>query len=225
MGNCTGPRNAQNGAGNGNTGYWNTGHRNTGDRNTGDRNTGDWNTGHRNTGNRNTGNRNTGDWNTGNRNTGNWNTGNWNTGNWNTGDWNVCDNETGHFNTEQSDKIRVFNKDCDREIWNNADKPNFLYFIITEWVDASHMTDTEKEAEPNFETLGGYLKSYEYKDAFKKSWDNAEEEDRAKLFKLPNFDADVFFEISGIDVREAKQEPERVDDTIVLNGVTYKRVD
>jgi hypothetical protein len=196
--------------GNYNTGDYNTGNYNTGDYNTGYYNTGNYNTGYYNTGNRNTGYCNNGDyntgyWNTGNRNTGNWNTGDYNTGNRNTGnrntgDWNKCNYETGYFNTEQSDKIRVFNKDYSRKEWHNTEKPNFLYFKLTEWVYASDMSEAEKKEHPSYETTGGYLKEYEYKEAFKKSWDNASAEDRALLFKLPNFDAEIFKEISGIDV-------------------------
>ena len=160
-------------------------------------NTGNWNTGNSNTGNRNTGYSNTGYWNTG-----SWNTGYSNTGCNNTGNWNACDHETGAFNTKQSDTIRVFNKDCSRKEWLEADKPEFLYFNLTEWVREEDMTDQEKEDNETFHTTGGYLKSYDYKEAFQKSWDEADAEDRAKLFKLPNFDAEVFKEISGIDVTE-----------------------
>jgi len=175
---------------------------NTGDCNTGDCNTGDCNTGDRNTGNRNTGNRNTGNWNTGNRNTGYRNAGDCNTGDWNTGNWNTAHNETGFFNTVQRKKVRMFNKDCDVEAWGNANKPDLLYFNVTEWITESNMTDQEKIDNETFHTMGGYLKSYEYKEAFRKSWDSSTEEDRKLVEILPNFDADVFFEISGIDVRK-----------------------
>jgi len=204
----TGNRNT----GNINTGYRNTGSSNTGYRNTGSSNTGNWNTGNWNTGNWNTGDWNTGNWNTGDsntgrsntghRNTGSWNTGSWNTGSWNTGNWNVCDRETGFFNTQGIKTIRVFNKDCAVAVWDQADKPCFLHFDLTEWIREGDMTDQEKIDHTTFRTTGGFLKVYDYKEAFQKSWDEADEEDRAKLFKLPNFDAEVFKEISGIDVTE-----------------------
>ena len=173
---------------------------NTGDYNTGDYNTGSCNTGDYNTGDYNTGDYNTGDYNTGNGNTGDGNTGGYNTGNGNTGNWNNCGFETGYFNTEESKTVRVFNQECSFDEWDNIEKPNFLYFNSTEWVYASDMSEAEKAANPSYETTGGYLKQYEYKEAFKKSWDNASKEDRALLFKLPNFDAEIFKEISGIDV-------------------------
>ncbi|MEE9352561.1 MAG: pentapeptide repeat-containing protein [Thiotrichaceae bacterium] len=154
-------------------------------RNTGDSNTGDSNTGSSNTGSSNTGDRNTGDWNTGSS---------------NTGYWNNCNYETGFFNTIQSDTVRIFNKEYSREEWNNLDKPDFIYFDITEWIHSEDMTDKEKEDNPTHETTCGYLRKYEYKEAFKKSWDEADKEDRKKVFNLPNFDAEIFLEISGIDV-------------------------
>ncbi|MCE6993101.1 pentapeptide repeat-containing protein, partial [Dyadobacter sp. CY323] len=149
------------------------------------RNTGDWNTGYRNTG----------DWNTGDRNTGDWNTGDRNTGDWNTGDWN-----TGFFNTITPDDVLIFNKPCSRQEWDNADKPNFLYFSVTEWIYESEMTDEEKVKYPTFFTTGGYLKKYNYKEAFQKAYNSASKTEQDKLKMLPNFDADVFFEISGIKV-------------------------
>jgi len=65
------------------------------------------------------------------------------------------------------------------------------------------MTEKEKEDNPTYQTTGGYLKSYTDKEAWQKSYNETTEEDRKKIFNLPNFDADVFLEISGIDVRKA----------------------
>ena len=64
------------------------------------------------------------------------------------------------------------------------------------------MSDEEKEESPTHKTTGGFLKVYDYKEAFQSSYKNASEEDKELLLMLPNFDADVFFEISGIDVRK-----------------------
>ena len=212
--------------GNRNTGNRNTGNRNTGDRNTGYSNTGNWNTGDRNTGYSNTGNRNTGNWNTGYSNTGNWNTGdsntgysntgNRNTGNWNTGNWNTGDRNTGYFNIDKPDKIRVFGKEINRDIWNNCTKPDFIYFNLTNWIFESSMSDQDKIDNPTFHTTGGYLKEYGYQEAFKKSFEDADQEDRDRVFNLPNFDADIFLEISGIDVRKG------IEKEITIEGKTIK---
>ena len=64
------------------------------------------------------------------------------------------------------------------------------------------MTAKEKKDNPEYKTTGGYLKVYEYQEAFKKSWDNADPEDRIRIKELPNFCAKKFKQISGIDVLE-----------------------
>ena len=146
-------------------------------------NTGNWNTGYRNTGYRNTGNRNTGDR---------------NTGNWNTGDMNTGDMNTGYMNTITPDDCLIFNKTAKRNDWDNADKPNWIYINLTEWVYEEDMTDKEKEAYPSYITTGGYLKCYsDLKHAYIESWDKASEEDKKKTFNMPNYDEEIFKEIFG----------------------------
>ena len=208
----TGNRNT----GNRNTGDWNTGNRNTGDWNTGDwntgnRNTGDWNTGNRNTGdcntgNRNTGNRNTGDCNTGDWNTGNRNTGNRNTGDWNTGDWNKSSFNTGCFNTEEQ-KIMLFNKPSDmtyRE-WIDSDARYLLNQIpkdVVEWVYEEDMTDEEKAAHPTYETTGGYLKVLDESECGQLWWGSLSDRRKEIIKAIPNFDAEIFFQCTGVRVDE-----------------------
>ena len=192
-----------------NTGYWNTGNRNTGDWNTGDRNTGNRNTGDWNTGYWNTGNRNTGDWNTGNRNTGDWNTGNrntgdWNTGNRNTGDWNTASYNTGCFNTEEQ-KIMLFNKPSNmtyRE-WIDSDARCLLNQIpkdVVEWVYEEYMTDEEKAANPTYETTGGYLKVLDESECGQIWWDSLTDDKKNIIKSIPNFDAEIFKQCTGIKV-------------------------
>ena len=53
----------------------------------------------------------------------------------------------------------------------------------------------------HFEVGKTYIKDTP-KEAFKMAYDKADDEGKKQLFKLPNFDADIFEEISGIDVRE-----------------------
>ena len=230
--NCTGRCNTGNrntgdcNTGNRNTGDWNTGNRNTGNRNTGDWNTGncntgDWNTGNCNTGNRNTGNRNTGncntgDWNTGdcntgnrntgNRNTGNRNTGNRNTGDWNTGDWNKSSFNTGCFNTEEQ-KIMLFNKPSDmtyRE-WMDSDARYLLNQIpknVVKWVYEEDMTDEEKAAHPTYETTGGYLKVLDESEYGQLWWGSLSDRGKEIIKTIPNFDAEIFFQCTGVRVDE-----------------------
>ena len=188
------------------TGRCNTGNRNTGNRNTGDWNTGDWNTGDWNTGNRNTGDWNTGDCNTGNRNTGNRNTGDCNTGNRNTGDWNKSSFNTGCFNTEEQ-KITLFNKPSGmtyRE-WMDSDARYLLNQIpkdVVEWVYEEDMTDEEKATHPTYETTGGYLKVLDESECGQLWWGSLSDRRKEIIKAIPNFDAEIFFQCTGVRVDE-----------------------
>jgi hypothetical protein len=195
--------------GNRNTGYRNTGDCNTGCQNTGCQNTGDCDTGCQNTGCQNTGNWNTGDCNTGNRNTGDCNTGcqntgcqntgNRNIGDCNTGDWNTGNWNTGYFNTKEQ-TVFLFNKDTGK-YRNEINLPSFLYFNLTVWVSCDTATKEEMTAhKQEIEICGGFLKTLKYKEAFKLAWDKASEEEHEQVKNLPNFDPDIFYEISGIRI-------------------------
>ena len=185
-------------SGNWNSGNWNSGDFNSGDWNSGDRNSGSCNSGSCNSGDRNSGDWNSGDWNSGDWNSGRWNSGSWNSGNSNSGSWNSGDWNSGYFNSDEP-FVRMFNKNTEikRE---DIEFPSFLYFNLTVWV--SHDTATEKEKEEHkqeIETCGGFLKSLEYKDAFRLAWDKADKEEHKRLLELPNWNNEIFKEISGID--------------------------
>ena len=159
-------------------------------------------TGYCNTGNCNTGDRNANDRNTGNCNTGSWNTGNCNTGDRNTGDWNKSSFNTGCFNTEEQ-KIMLFNKPSGmtyRE-WIDSDARHLLNQIpnnVVEWVYEENMTDTEKAAHPTHETTGGYLKVLDESECGQLWWDALTDYQKNIIKEIPNFDADVFFQCTGI---------------------------
>ena len=195
--NCTGRCNT----GDCNTGDCNTGNRNTGNRNTGDCNTGNRNTGDCNTGDCNTGNRNTGDCNTGNR-----NTGTRNTGNRNTGDWNKSSFNTGCFNTVEQ-KIMLFNKPSDmtyRE-WIDSDARYLLNRIpknVVEWIYSEDMTDEEKAEHPTHETTGGYLKVLDKSECGQLWWGSLSDRRKEIIKAIPNFDAEIFFQCTGVRVDE-----------------------
>jgi hypothetical protein len=188
------------------TGYWSTGNWSTGNHSTGDRSTGDWSTGCRSTGNRSTGYRSTGNHSTGDR---------------STGDWSISNYSTGHFSTEDYSGFGAFDKPCTLEEWENAVKPPFLYFDLTEWINEEKMTAQEKEEHPSYKTTGGYLKVYDYQDAWRKSWEDAKagkqytplKEQLKQLKALPNFDKDKFKQISGIDIDEDSDDSVDIDGT------------
>jgi len=62
------------------------------------------------------------------------------------------------------------------------------------------MSDIEKEQNPKYITTQGFLKNIDYKEAWAKAWKAAPEEDKKLLKTLPNFDAEVFEEITGIKI-------------------------
>ena len=176
------------------TGRCNSGNWNSGDRNSGNWNSGNWNSGDCNSGNRNSGNRNSGDC----------NSGDCNSGNRNSGDWNATSFSNGCFNTV-SPKIYMFNKPTDwtLEQWFNCRARRLLNEIDDcplEYVYLSDMTDEEKAAPPEAETTGGYLKERTTADNARKWWAGLSADDRNIIFSLPNFDAAIFKEITGIDV-------------------------
>ena len=200
--NCTGCCNT----GDKNTGNCNTGNKNTGNCNTGNKNTGNWNTGNRNTGCCNTGDKNTGCCNTGDKNTGNKNTGNCNTGDKNTGDWNKSSFNTGCFNTEEQ-KIMLFNKPSDmtyRE-WLDSNARYLLNQIpkdVVEWIYGEDMTDEEKAAHPTYEATGGYLKVLDESECGQIWWGSLSDRQKNIIKAIPNFDAEIFFQCTGIRVDE-----------------------
>ena len=197
---CTGLCNS----GNCNSGDWNSGNRNSGDWNSGNRNSGDCNSGNRNSGDCNSGDCNSGDWNSGNRNSGDWNSGNRNSGDWNSGDWNKTCFSNGCFNTE-SPKIFLFNKPSDwtYQDWLNSDARYILMNCpsnVIAWVWDDDMTDEEKEQHPEYSVTGGFLKHIEKETGRQMWWDGLSDRKKDIVMQLPNFDKDIFKEITGITV-------------------------
>ena len=75
------------------------------------------------------------------------------------------------------------------------------------------MTEEEKKTVVGWETMGGYLKTLEYKEACQIWWEENPSE-RERFLTLPNFDAGIFKSITGIDV-------EKSETMILVNGKKY----
>ena len=161
----------------------NTGEGNTGDRNSGNRNSGNWNSGYGNSGYGNSGER---------------NSGNRNSGDGNSGYGNSSDRQSGIFNSTET-TVRMFNKETNLK-WDEIDHPHFNEFYLNRWIPESEMTDEEKKNDPQFFVRQGYLKTFEWNEAWSNFWKDTDEENRKKFLNLPNFDAKIFKEITGIDV-------------------------
>ena len=72
---------------------------------------------------------------------------------------------------------------------------------LTEWIYKEEMTEEEKQKNPDYETNGGYLRKYKYKEACKKMWDKlTEEEKNTVMTEIPNFDKEKFYKITGIRI-------------------------
>ena len=171
------------------TGLWNSGDCNSGNRNSGDCNSGDCNSG-----NRNSGDCNSGDCNSGNR----------NSGDWNSGDWNKTCFSNGCFNTE-SPKIYLFNKPSNWNYsdWLNSDARYILMNCpsnVLSWIWEDDMTDEEKEQHPEYLATGGFLKHIEEETGRQMWWDGLSDVQKDSVMQLPNFDKDIFKEITGISI-------------------------
>lgn len=191
--------------GNENAGFWNTGNNNAGNQNTNDCNSGSYNTNNLNAGDWNTGALNTGCQNSGCCNAGNDNTGHCNVGDKNTGDFNTTDNATGCFCTERQ-TIMFFDKPSTwtLEDWRYSDayRALFGHIDLTKWVSYEDMTDVEKAEHPESEATRGYLKKLDFKLACQEGWAKMTDEEKQAVKNLPNFDAEKFEQITGIDVNE-----------------------
>jgi hypothetical protein len=134
------------------------------------------------------------------------NTGNRNTGNRNTGDWNKSSFNTGCFNTEEQ-KITLFNKPSDITYndWLRSDARYLLNQIpkdVVEWVYEEDMTDEEKAANPTYETTGGYLKVLNESKCGQLWWGSLSDFQKNYIKSIPNFDAEIFEQCTGIKVDE-----------------------
>ena len=168
----------------------NTGKGCTGLCNSGDCNSGDWNSG---------------DWNSGDWNSGDWNSGNWNSGDWNSGDQNKCSFSNGCYNTAVP-KIYLFNKLSD---WTYQDwRDSHAYYILNkmpgnlEYVSYEDMTGEEKAAHPEAKITGGYIKQLENSERRSIWWKNLNANQKSIIKSIPNFNKEIFKEITGIDVDE-----------------------
>lgn len=170
---------------NGNTGLFNTGksnsgYRNSGNRNSGNSNSGDWNSSDYNSG----------DYNSGNRNSGNRNSGYWNSGNWNSGYFNSCEGSNGVFCNESDKNIRIFNQPSGMSL-EDFRRSRYYDALVSEPIELTWWGEETKT-----------LKNRSYKEACAIWWEKLTEENKKIIQQIPNFDADVFFDITGINVKE-----------------------
>ena len=134
-------------------------------------------------------------------NTGVFNSGNCNSGIFNSGDWNSGNCNSGFFCTN-SPKLRLFNKETDftMEEFMKTEWYAVLTsgeFNLTKW---RAYTDEEKAQDERKRFISGELITIPYKEACASWWASLSEKDKAIIKTIPNFDANIFAEITGIDV-------------------------
>jgi hypothetical protein len=173
-------------SGNYNSGSYNSGSYNSGSDNSGSDNSGSYNSGSFNSGYSNSGYYNSGSYNSGNSNSGSDNSGSYNSGSYNSGSFNSGYSNSGSYNSGSCNStdapMRLFNTILDmsvKEFWSKYTIP--ICPILTEYKD-------------------GELITYNYKEAWKKSWESSSEKDRQYMMNLPGFTKENFKEVTGIEL-------------------------
>ena len=187
----------------------------TGYGSTGYGSTGDWSTGIWSTGNGSTGYGSTGE-----GSTGNGSTGNWSTGYGSTGYCSISNGSPGHFSTIDG-QPSFFDKPFNGT-WAEALEliPHVELKLGAYWVVSSEMTEQQKADHPTHEKTGGVLLKYNhtYHQAWEIAWSEMAQATKDRFLNLPNFDAEKFKQITGIDTTTV-QGPRNVT---VIDGKTYR---
>lgn len=108
---------------------------------------------------------------------------------------------TGIFNTMER-TITIFNKNSGLTYEEVVKKDWYLALFsvplfLTEWIE---YTDEEMKDSIIRQSIGGYLKKYTFKEACANWWNRVSDENKALIQTIPNFDKDIFKEITGIDI-------------------------
>ena len=87
--------------------------------------------------------------------------------------------------------------------WIDSDARCLLNQIpkdVVEWVYEEYMTGEEKAANPTYETTGGYLKVFDESECGQIWWDSLTDDKKNIIKSIPNFDAEIFKQCTGIKV-------------------------
>ena len=166
----------------------NIGEKNTGMFNSGDRNSGNDNSGNDNSGDLNSGNSNSGDCNSGNR-----NSGRFNSGNHNSGDFCSCDYSSGIFMTKKI-TYEAFNKQLTKEEYDDLIGSEG-FRLLQRFRLYAFKTRTEKNGQKRLAYLS-------YKTSWRMFWQTLTPMQKLTVKRMPHFDADVFYEITGIRITQ-----------------------
>ena len=96
--------------------------------------------------------------------------------------------------------LRVFNQDVSEARYDEVKEvitDNEIKITLTKWTDYDKLKKSEQTA--TAEQLGGLLKTFSYEDAWLNFWNEATPKQKNCILNLPEFDAGIFKEITGID--------------------------
>lgn len=141
----------------------------------------------------------------------NGNAGIFNSGNCNSGYWNSCNHSSGCFNVK-SNKIYFFDKPSNwtYQDWSSSVAKRIMDCVPSNlvWIEFAQMTDEEKESYPAAKATGGYLRKIpddELAVIRNEWWARLSPDKKDEILKLPNFDKEIFKEITMIDVGNAAE--------------------
>lgn len=146
-----------------------------------------------------TGIRNSGDHNSGYR-----NSGERNSGYHNSGDYNKSNFSSGVLCTQEPECL-IFDKPSGMTLreWRGTEAADLMDDIWTDrnrWICLDDMSDAERAAHADCETVGGYLHVGTGKPDYAGWWDGLDGDERATILAIPNFDSGKWLYITGIDV-------------------------
>ena len=118
--------------------------------------------------------------------------------------------------------MRLFEKELDMTVTEFYDEYNlFMDIPLNRWINSINMTDEEKSEISNWSARGGYLKTLDFKEACQ-TWWSENHDDHERFLTLPGFDAEIFKDITGIDVEiKSESKPETID----IGGKIYEVTD
>ena len=119
----------------------------------------------------------------------NGNTGLFNSGNWNSGNWNSCNYSNGVFCNQEDKDIRIFNKPSGMSL-QKFKRSKYYDALTSEPLELTYWDDKNKK-----------MKRRSYKDACAIWWSELTEKNKKIIQEIPNFDTEIFFDITGIDVK------------------------
>ena len=170
--------------------------------NFGEDNIGEKNILHENVGNRNVGNRNVGDDNNGDCNIGNRCIGDFNrTPHGCLGDWNTADYAFGAFNTKVSDKeINLFNQPSSWtfDMWRNSQACQLLKRVKNYFEPSTVLEENWNMTLGQIKQIRKKEQKQEFYQAYEAWWDDLTKKEKQIIRSIPNFDATVFYRVTGI---------------------------